>query len=102
MSILNFLLEIIDSGVTDNKTSGSNTPHEIGNTITLRLDVFIIIIFFLTLFFASTIYFGIKEDKRRKSEEQKQMREEMKKELENEIRKEFENKTQGIDIDKGD
>lgn len=87
MSILNFLLEIIDSGVTDNKTSGSNTPQEIGNTITINKSVFALIIMFLVLFFISTLMFWIREDKKRKVEEKKQIKEELKAEVIEEIKK---------------
>ena len=61
MSILNFLLEIIDSGVTDNKTSESNTPVNASTEmITLNKVAFIFIVSLLIVCFATMLYIAIK------------------------------------------
>lgn len=101
MSILNFILEIYDMPVVDNKTTGSNTPQEIGNTMTINKGVFVLIIMFLVLFFVSTLMFWIKEDRRRKAKEKKQMKEELKEELKEEIKKEYQ-MTENNEVEKSE
>lgn len=61
MSILNFLLEIVNSGVVDNKQSGSATPINTNTTkITLNESGTTILILLFIVCFISTIVLAVK------------------------------------------
>lgn len=59
MSILNFLLEIVDTGVVDNAQSGNGTPANY-NTITINYATYISMIVMCCVLFSALIYCAVK------------------------------------------